>query len=927
AFFGILMAGGTVVPLDATIEAEAAKNLADASEARVFLADAEVRRRVGGALGSLVAIVDLHEVVEPGPPASAVEVDASAVAALIYTSGTTGKPKGVALSHENLTALIASLAPLFPLGKDDRVLSVLPLHHTFELTSGLLLPLSRGSRVVYLDQLNAERLEHALKVGRITGLVGVPALWEMLERRILARVAERGVLVSHVFDFAVELNRSLGKATGVDVGRVLFGPVHQALGGHLRFLVSGGAALPERTHQVFAGLGLHLAEGYGLTEASPVLTVAEGRPGAQAGHVGKPIPNVEIRIDAPNDEGIGEILARGPNVMLGYAGDEESTRSTIDPDGWLHTGDLGKLDRRGRLVIVGRKKDVIVATNGENVYPDDVEARLGRVDDVEELAVIALSDGRGRECVACIAVPAKDSELARAERHARANASLEKALGVLPLVQRPAVVMLWDSPLPRTTTRKVKRGELRALVESARRPSEVPASAPGERQTSAVRAAVAMIARREPREIHAGMSLRGDLGFDSLMLLELLVALEAQAGRALDAESLNASVTVGDAETLFARAGEGRRPATSTIVEEETEPLHVPEPLRKAAMHWLGRAQLGFYDSVLTTKVTGRANIPFNRNVIVAANHASHLDMGLVKYALGSYGTDIVSLAAQDYFFEGNRFRKAYFENFTNLVPMPRTGALRQALRAAGELLEQGKTVLLFPEGTRTTDGSIREFKPIIGHLALHYGVDVLPIYLDGTFAALPKGGKLLRRRDVGARIGPLLEVAELRRLTVEMAPSDASRAATTLIERAIRALARGEVFDLRGESAEGVLPEPEIAPTLHDVVHSLERRFAPGVVERPTSYYFALGDDRFTLFVSKDACEIKTGKHAESADCVLKTSPELFTRIVREAYVPSPGEFLSGAVKTNNVNLLLTFQQVFRLSEPEPGHVELSGE
>ena len=159
-------------------------------------------------------------------------------------------------------------------------------------------------------------------------------------------------------------------------------------------------------------------------------------------------------------------------------------------------------------------------------------------------------------------------------------------------------------------------------------------------------------------------------------------------------------------------------------------------------MHWLGRAQLGFYDRVLKTRVSGRAYIPFNRNVIVAANHASHLDMGLVKYALGSYGKDIVSLAAQDYFFEGNRFRKAYFENFTNLVPMPRTGALRQALRTAGELLEQGKTVLLFPEGTRTTDGSIREFKPIVGHLALHYGVDVLPVYLGRHVRSATEGRK-----------------------------------------------------------------------------------------------------------------------------------------------------------------------------------------
>ncbi len=260
------------------------------------------------------------------------------MAALIYTSGTTGTPKGVMLSHENITALVASLAPLFPLSKGDRVLSVLPLHHTFELTCGMLLPLSRGARVVYLDELTAERLEAGLKSGRITAMIGVPALWEMLERRISARVAERGALASHVFDFAVELNRTLGKSLGVDAGKLLFGPVHTGLGGHLRYLVSGGAALPEKTHHLFSGMGLHLAEGYGLTEAAPVLTVSASGPKSKPGHVGKPVPGVEIRISGENADGVGEVLARGPNVMLGYSDDEETTRRVIDSEGWLHTG-------------------------------------------------------------------------------------------------------------------------------------------------------------------------------------------------------------------------------------------------------------------------------------------------------------------------------------------------------------------------------------------------------------------------------------------------------------------------------------------------------------------------------------------------------------------------------------------------------------
>ncbi|HEV8247693.1 MAG TPA: AMP-binding protein, partial [Polyangiaceae bacterium] len=595
AFFGILYAGATVVPLDANIESDIADNLALASGARVLVADRHVKSRIGARMVERVTVVDLWEMAEPGPESGlSSEVTSEAVAALIYTSGTTGKPKGVQLSHQNLTALAAALAPLFPLEKGDRVLSVLPLHHTFELTCGMLLPLSRGARVVYLDELNAERLEFGLKEGRITGLIGVPALWEMLERRVLTRIAERGELFSRVFDFALELNRTLGKSFGVDAGKFLFGPVHEGLGGHLRYLVSGGAALPERTHHLFAGVGLHLAEGYGLTEASPVLTVASAGPKSRSGHVGKAIPGVEVKIDAPNAEGVGEVLARGPNVMLGYADDEEATRGTIDPEGWLRTGDLGKLDGRNNLVIVGRAKDVVVASNGENVYPDDVEARLGQVEYVAELAVLGVADGRGGERVACVAVPEDAPELSRAQRHERAQLGLERALADLPSSMRPAVTAVIDGPLPRTSTRKVKRGEVQRQLQRLLELREAPsASAAGDSSASLVRAAVATIARRDPSSLHASQTLRGDLGFDSLMLLELLVAIETALGRNLDAEKLNRASTIGDAEAILRELGESRRgPSTSLIEQEEERPLDLPPQLREAAMHWMGRAQL-----------------------------------------------------------------------------------------------------------------------------------------------------------------------------------------------------------------------------------------------------------------------------------------------------------------------------------------------
>jgi len=923
AFFGILMAGATTVPVDFNVEPDVARNLAQASRATAIFADSYVWNRIGAALGAEIRRFDVVRATAPGSEFEPLPVSPDDVAALIYTSGTTGNPKGVALTHKNLTALVAMLSPLFPLAKDDRILSVLPLHHTFELTCGLLLPLSRGSRVVYLDEVNGERVSAALSEARITGMVGVPALWEMLERKITARVAERGPVATWLFDVLVELNRNIGKTLGVDAGRLLFGPVHAALGNNLRFLVSGGAALPERTHRLFAGLGLHLAEGYGLTEASPVLTVAAGKPGARSGHVGKPIPGVEIRIDQPDAAGVGEVQARGPNVMRGYIDDPESTEKVLTRDGWLRTGDLGKLGRRGELTIVGRAKDVIVASNGENVYPDDVEARLGRVEHVLELCVVGVSDGRGGERVALVAVPELEGPGSREERHERAKAALDRELQKLPSSSRPALVTLIDNRLPRTASRKVKRNDLRKLVERLQEASDAARATPddaNDANASIVRRAIAAIARRDPARLRGTDTLRGDLGFDSLMLLELLVALEARAGRSVDAERLNAAETVADAEALFKEELGARRVSPTKAIESSDEPLEIPPELRRAAMSVLGRAQLGFYDQVLSTKVTGRAFIPHNRNVIVAANHASHLDMGLVKYALGSYGQDLVSLAAQDYFFEGPRWRKAYFENFTNLVPLSRNGSLRQALRQAGDLIDQGKTVLIFPEGTRSSDGRVHEFKAAVGHLALRHDVDVLPVYLGGTHAALPKGARWIRRRNVEARIGPPIEAAELRRLVQGLSPADAARAASRLIEKAVAALGDGKVLDTATVQVGDLVQAVETAPpSLEPVFRELASRFVAGSVEQPVSFYFALGDsERWTVRINQERCEVTPGKVATPADCVLKTSPDMFRRIVRERYTPSPAEFMTGVVKSNNVALLFTFQRAFQLQSSD---------
>jgi long-chain acyl-CoA synthetase len=929
AYFGILRAGGAVVPIDPTLDAAAWGNVLAESGARVVVWDDTVRvRELVGAAHPGLRQLDLHAstvIASAGvhdgasaPPEVAVEP--GDLASLIYTSGTTGRPKGVMLTHANFTSLVASLAPIFPLSQGDAVLSVVPLHHTFELTCGLLLPLSRGARVVYVGELTGDRIARGLRASRATAMVGVPALWQLLERRILMEVDARGPFARAAFDVAAEANRWLAANVGVDVGRVLFGAVHAQMGGRMKWLISGGAALPSETQELFLSLGLRLTQGYGLTEAAPVLTVTRPSKRLQPG-VGEPVPGVDLKIANPDDRGIGEVVARGPNVMIGYT-DEQATRETIDAEGWLHTGDLGRIDKQGRLEIVGRLKDVVISPTGENVYPEDVEKRLGALPHIAELAVVGV-EVQGAERLACLAVAAGENGVDRSGAHEpgdrrkeRAHAALRRAIDDLPLSHRPAIVHLCDTALPRTATRKVKRGEVRAILERMMAAGAQPEH--GVADASGVRRVISTVKGIPIETVTSHATLHGELGFDSLLLTQLSEALEARFGD-IDAQRLQMCATVADIEALVQDTRSGGRRAQNPEPSPRSTPIVLPGPIQDLGRAFVGKLQDLFYGDVMKPSVYGRAHIPHNRNVIVVANHASHLDMGLVRHALGKYGQDVVSLAAQDYFFESG-IKRAFFENVTNLKPIERTQSLRQAIRQASDVIEQGKTVLVFPEGTRSANGEMQEFKPLVGHLALVHGVDLLPVFLGGTHASMPKGARVPARRDVVARIGPPLCVRDFKRLTEGMSPADAAREVARIARRAVLALGEGTVLDLAVTKRREDL-EPATEHPLIKLFGELESKFRAGEVKNPVSYYVSLGSDelaKWTVRVDARACDVRPGKpQGGQADCVLKTSPEIFAKIVRESYVPSPADFLSGAIKSNDVALLMTFQKVFQLDQP----------
>jgi 1-acyl-sn-glycerol-3-phosphate acyltransferase len=818
--FGAMMAGATLVPLDPNLDVEGCENIVRSARPLLAIVDHHVRERLSAVLPDRILDLQLTATTGPGVPLRIEDEPSSDdIASILYTSGTTGEPKGVMLSHGNFCALVSSLSAIFPMGQDDRLLSVLPLHHTFEFMCGLMMPLAAGAQIYTPDALVGDRVLYALKQGRITSLVGVPALWQLLERRIQSQAKQRGELAHTAFEALLSFNHALGKRTGLSVGRQLLKPVHDELGGHLRTLISGGSALPPAAHELFQGLGLPLAEGYGLTEAAPVLTVAAGVIGAPAGTVGRAVPGVELKLHEPDEHGVGEVWARAGNVMQGYFENPVATALVLQ-DGWLKTGDLGRFDNNGRLVLVGRSKDVVISAAGENIYLDDVERRLENIAGITELTLVGLADPRGGERLALAAVLVDGTDASAARQ------ALQSRIQKLAAFQRPVITEFVSGPLPRTATRKVKRREVKKTLDAlvvvrAREAAEQVVDTVV--VLSPLRSLVALVAGVDDKRLTSQTHLVQELGFDSLMWVELQGQLERSTGKQLDAQQMISHDTIAALEAYVAAAGRGDGApavpadrvtmAAGDDVDGPTTMMamaqaratkiargvvavgaqQVAVPLGRAL---LSRAQRDGFGAYFTITISGEQHIPHNRPTIVVANHSSHLDVALVKYALGGYGERLRSLAAKDYFFEGNAAKVAFFEHLTNLVPIDRETGSGLAFEQAREVVMRGDTVLIFPEGTRREDGTLGSFKPLVAKLALATGVDVLPLHLRGCFDLFPRGARTPKRGPLHASIGPPLPATWLAAQTQHLGPVQAARAATEIIHRAVMGLRDGTLVD-----------------------------------------------------------------------------------------------------------------------------------
>jgi long-chain acyl-CoA synthetase len=821
AYFGILKAHGTAVPVGHESSVAEICNVARASGAVGLLISDELLDKHGDAvakaLGEAGLATKIWSFTEAfALPALAVEQELTpklarrqspdAIASLIFTSGTTGKPKGVMLTHRNFTFMVSELSKVFEFGVNDGMLSVLPLSHTFEFATGLLVPLSRGVQVTYLSELTGEAISNALKKGHITAIVGVPALWDLLRRRLFQRFADKSPVLEGFMKLLANANFELRSRTGLDLGVLLFLPVHEGFGGRIRYLISGGSALPVDVMKAFYGMGFNFFEGYGLTETSPVLSVTSPKGKPIAGSVGQPLPGIEVKLADPDAAtGVGEVIARGRNVMAGYWEDPDATASAIR-DGWFYTGDLGRFDEKGNLYLVGRSKDVIVDANGKNVYPDEIEDLYRDSPFIKELSVVGVADGVGEQ-VACAVVPdmEQDPALSRAEVQARIEDHFRKVSADLPIWKRVRGVHFWDEDLPKTSKRSIKRRDVAAEIARLRRKSEETtgalAVAGGDRgQVSWLLETIATVSGRRRSDVQLG-SRFGELGFDSLMYAELSSALDTAGVMLPESSDITTLGTVAELHELIARgpvaAARERADRGKVAVDDE---IQVPSTVSAAGKRGLGWAQRFFYQGVLDTKIKGASHVPQHTNFIVAANHTSHLDMGALKVALGDAGRDLTSLAAADYFFR-NRYRRAYFKHFTNLVPMERTGSIRKSMDTAHEVLKRGRSMAVFPEGTRSLSGEMADFLPSLGYLALRAEVGILPAHIAGSFESLPKGAAVPRTRELTVSFGPFLTTDWLVGLTQGLSAQEGWRLVSAFAQRVVENLRDGVATSLDAEA------------------------------------------------------------------------------------------------------------------------------
>jgi len=784
AALAALRAGLVVCPMDAQLSGEALKHVLDDSGAVLVFADAERAEKLrahskspevllldasADEPGSLAAL-EAQEAQSQGLPF--VEADLSETAALFYTSGTTGRPKGVPLTHGNISAQIQALMDMRIFFDDDRMLMPLPLHHVYPFVLGFFFPMSYGMPVILPYGLTGPELVRAMSQGQVSVIAGVPRLFKALVDGIESKVQASGKLASTIFGMMMSLSMAVYRHTGKRIGKRLFGSLNRRLGGKVRFLASGGSPLDPELAWKLEALGLPVAIGYGLTETSPLLSSKQLHSRAMD-TVGVPLPGVELRIGTPRDqsgeseeageEGAtgrpkdGEIQARGEGVFHSYLHLPDKTAEAFTEDGWFRTGDLGYFDEQGNLRLTGRASTLIVTQGGENVQPDEVEEACETHAYIRECGVVE----RGGN-LAALVVPeltalrkAGEENLREAVRHA-----LNEIGKRLPSYKRLADFAITREPLPRTRLGKIRRHILERAFDLAKAgdtaamgpvgPMDISDMGPDDQrllENDAARTVWLWLAERFPdRRLTPDTSPAMDLGVDSLEWLNVTMVIRERTGVDLPEEAIGRIETVRDLlSEMRALSGQQSGGPTADPIEQPMEVLNEQQrgwlqPLSsiQRAMAWLVYITVKLLVHLLfRLRVTGREHVPTKGAYVIAPNHESYLDSFVIMSTMDFGRTHNLYWAG----WTGAAFRNAvlrFGSRLAKAVPIDPSTGVRASLAFASAVLSRGDSMVWFPEGRRTRDGRLQPFKPGLGMVLEKHPAMIVPVAINGAYEALP---------------------------------------------------------------------------------------------------------------------------------------------------------------------------------------------
>ena len=763
ALWGCLLEGVIAVPIDYRASADLVHRIRNIVEARVLVIGDDVDV---GSSESGIAVWRMGEIEWPAgasaPDRPAINPDDTAE--IIFTSGATADPKGVVITHRNILANIIPIErevakyrwyarPFFPI----RFLNLLPLSHMFGQAMATFMPPMLPGTVAFMRGFNPNEIVRQMHDRRMSVLVCVPKILDVLRGYVLQQVPE-----------AREATETATRSRQILMRLWRYRRVHRLLGWKCWAFVVGAAPLERDLEEFWSRLGFAVVQGYGLTETAPVVTLNNPFKPAR-GTVGAPISGVEVKI-APD----GEILVRGANVTPGYYHAEAQTAEAFE-GGWFHTGDIGEMDESGRLVVRGRKKEMIVTPEGLHVFPEDVERVLNDLPGVRESAVVGVArDGQERpHAVLALEPGASQDDVVR-----QANAKLEEHQKI-----RSASVWTGDG-FPRTEgTQKLRRRELKRWAESGTTSQARPPIA-------ADHSVASMVGQLAHREHVTSETTLDELGLSSLERVELMTMLEERFDTTIDEPASASARTIGDLEALvrqasaapaapaaMTRAPEGGPGGTVPVARPAARPERITFPAwnRGRLARAVRRVNLAVWLLPLARvfawiHVEGLEHLQAVKGpVIFAANHQSHMDTPVILAALpATWRYRVAPAMAKDFFephFHPERhttrqvltIRPTYYlaALLFNAFPLPRREAgARDTLRYIGELVSAGLSILIFPEGKRTERGDIERFQPGVGMMAARLDVPVIPVRLEGLDRVLHRSWRMARPGRVSVKFG-----------------------------------------------------------------------------------------------------------------------------------------------------------------------------